>query len=115
MKDRTKNILFLAACGIIAFMFTFAWTSAHAAPFLVSDPQCKYEGSNDCAESFMLTKDGTVWVEMELQDVGTDEVRVVQGFDRVRLAWGGAVFDGVFHELVGRAVVAGIQQDLRGA
>ena len=54
-------------------LVSFAW----AQPYVVSDPQCKYNGSNDCAEGFEVSTDGgNTWQPSGAIDVGADQIRL---------------------------------------
>ena len=50
--------------------------SAFAGPFLIADPQCKFDGDNGCAAGFEMSLDGVAWESMGSQDVDTDKIMI---------------------------------------
>ena len=69
------NIVLKMAGIMIAVIFIFAYL-ASAAPFLVSDPQCKFDGANNCALEFQISKDGVIWFVADSQDIDTDQIKL---------------------------------------
>ena len=61
---------------IVILMLAFcSW--AHADIRLTSNPQCKFDGTNNCAAGYEVSTDaGKTWIAAGAQDVGTDQIRL---------------------------------------
>ena len=62
--------------SLIVLVLLLCCTVALADPWAVSDPQCRYNGVNDCAAGYEVSSDGQSWQAAGSADVGTDQIRL---------------------------------------